>query len=188
MLSHFLKITLIQSSTSEKKQDKTGKLIFGSVYSNWLYYIYIYKWIYAKGTLNQSFSPSVTYISLSHARTRWWTGALRWPEPLSAHWSAWILSGLLCFPTNSLIIMAREAGGRHVLDSDLHILCSPIKSAMDFLYCHSKMEKDDSQVRVAFKRGGGQQWMRRRSYSHSHERWFQLITHSDAAGKRGTPA
>ncbi len=44
-----------------------------------------------------------------------------------------------------------------MLDSDLHILCSPIKSAMDFLYCRSKMEKDDSQVRVAFERGGGQQ-------------------------------
>lgn len=27
----------------------------------------------------------------------------------------------------------------------------PIKSAMDFLYCRSKIEKDDSQVKVAFK-------------------------------------
>lgn len=42
-----------------------------------------------------------------------------------------------------------------MLDSNLHFLCSPIKSAMDFLYCHSMTEKDDSQVRVAFKEMGG---------------------------------
>lgn len=42
-----------------------------------------------------------------------------------------------------------------MLDSDLHVLCSPIKSAMDFLYCHSKIERNDSQVREAFKERSG---------------------------------
>lgn len=42
-----------------------------------------------------------------------------------------------------------------MLDSDLHILCSPIKSAMDFLYCHSEIETNDSQVRVAFEERTG---------------------------------
>lgn len=40
-----------------------------------------------------------------------------------------------------------------MLDSNLHFLYSPIKSATDFLYCHSMTEKDDGQVRVAFKGG-----------------------------------
>lgn len=144
---------------------KTGKCISVTACSNWLHYTaftftnaYMQKW-----TLNQSLSPSVKYLCLAHASR--WTGALRWTEPLSAPRSAWILSALLCFPTNSLIIMAREAGGRHVLDSDLHILCSSIKSAMDFLYCHSKIEVDDSQMMVGFKERRGQQWMRETSYS-----------------------
>lgn len=31
----------------------------------------------------------------------------------------------------------------------------PIKSAMDFLYCHSRIEVDDRQVGVAFKERKG---------------------------------
>lgn len=27
----------------------------------------------------------------------------------------------------------------------------PVKSAMDFLYCHIKIEKDESQVKVVFE-------------------------------------
>lgn len=112
----------------------------------------------------------------------WWTGSLRCSESLSAHWSAWILSGLLCFPTNSLIIMARGRDETCAWVWSTHPLF-PIKRAMDFLYRHIKIEKDERRVWVASReRGCGQQWMRWRRRSEANaagcRRWLKWITHS----------
>lgn len=46
--------------------------------------------------------------------------------------------------------MVREAGMRRAWVWSTHPLF-PIKSAMDFLYCHIKIEKDERQVRPAVK-------------------------------------